>query len=104
MGIVASPWRPFFSVAGVIGLINSMVSGALAGVALDALAPRPIALIAALVVVAIAFAVHYRFGYQRFLRALGSIRLGPEQIESSSQVRDRFARRAPLRRDLAGYP
>lgn len=23
MGIVASPWRPFFSVAGVIGLINS---------------------------------------------------------------------------------
>jgi hypothetical protein len=73
MGIVASPWRPFFSVAGVVGLINSMVAGALAGVALDALAPRPIALIGALVVVASAFAVHYRFGYQRFLRALGSI-------------------------------
>jgi hypothetical protein len=26
MGIVASPWRPFFSVASVIGLINSMVA------------------------------------------------------------------------------
>jgi hypothetical protein len=73
MGIVASPWRPFFSVASVIGLINSMVASALAGVALDALAPRPIALTGALVVFAIAFAVHYRFGYQRFLRALESI-------------------------------
>jgi hypothetical protein len=73
MGIVASPWRPFFSVAGVVGLINSMVAGALAGVALDALAPRPIALIGALAVVVIAFSVHYRFGYQRFVRALESI-------------------------------
>jgi len=73
MGIVTSPWRPFFSVAGVMGLINSMVAGALVGVALDALAPRPVALIGALVVVAIAFAGHYRFGYQRFLRALESI-------------------------------
>jgi len=38
------------------------------------------------------------------LGSLGSIRLGPEQIESSSQVCHRFACRAPLRRDLAGYP
>jgi hypothetical protein len=73
MGVIASPWRPFFSVASVIGLINSMVAGALAGVALDAVAPRPIALIGALVVVAIAFATHYRFGYQRFVRALEGI-------------------------------
>jgi hypothetical protein len=73
MGVVASPWRPFFSVAGVVGLINSMVAGALAGVALDAFAPRPIALIGSFVVVAFAFAVHYRFGYRRFVRALETI-------------------------------
>ena len=74
MGIIASPWRPFFSVASVIGLINSMVAGALAGVALDAFSPRSIALIVGIAVVAIAFAVHYRFGYSRFLHALESIK------------------------------
>ena len=50
-----------------------MVAGALAGVALDALAARSIALVGAFAVVAIAFAGHYRFGYRRFLRALESI-------------------------------
>jgi hypothetical protein len=70
MGITPSPWRPFFSVASVIGLINSMVAGALVGIALDAFAPRLVASIAALAVVAIAFTVHYRLGYRRFLRAL----------------------------------
>lgn len=73
MGIIASPWRPFFSVASVIAVINSMVASALVGVSLDALVPRPIALIAALVVVAIAVAVHYRLGSRRFFRALDGI-------------------------------
>ena len=70
MGITPSPWRPFFSVASVIGLINSMVAGALAGIAVDTIAPRLVASIAALAVVAVAFAVHYRLGYRRFLQAL----------------------------------
>jgi len=69
-GITASPWRPFFSVASVIALINSMVAGALAGVALDGVAPRSISVIAALAVVAIAIAAHYRLGSGRFVRAL----------------------------------
>ena len=46
MGLSPSPWRPFFSIASVIALINSMVAGALAGIALDVFAPRAIALIA----------------------------------------------------------
>ncbi len=47
-----------------------MVASALAGSRWMRLPPRPIAVIAALVVVAIAFAGRYRFGYQRFLCAL----------------------------------
>ena len=43
MGITDSRWRPFFSVASVIALINSMVAGALLGVALDAFSRRSIA-------------------------------------------------------------
>jgi hypothetical protein len=70
MGITSSPWRPFFSVASVIALINSMVAGALTGIALDTFAPRLVASFAALAVVAIALAVHYRLGFRRFLRAL----------------------------------
>jgi hypothetical protein len=70
MGITASPWRPSFSVASVIALINSMVAGALTGVALDGVAPRSISVIAALAVVAIAIAAHYRLGSGRFVRAL----------------------------------
>lgn len=73
MGIVASPWRPFFSVASVVAVINSMVAGALVGIGLDAFASRPIVLIAALVIVAIAIGVHYRFGSGRFSRVLASI-------------------------------
>ena len=70
MGITASRWRPFFSVASVIALINSMVAGALLGVALDALSRRSIALIVGIVVVPIALVVHYRLGSSRFARAL----------------------------------
>ena len=44
MGITATPWRPFFSVASVVALINSLVAGALCGMVLDALAPRAVAL------------------------------------------------------------
>jgi hypothetical protein len=45
MGITVSRWRPFFSVASVTALINSMVAGALLGIALDAFSRRSIALI-----------------------------------------------------------
>jgi hypothetical protein len=70
MGMTASRWRPFFSVASVIALINSMVAGALTGVILDAFARRPTALIAGVAVTLIALPLHYRLGYRRFLRAL----------------------------------
>ena len=70
MGITASRWRPFFSVASVIALINSMVAGALVGVALDTFSRRSIALIVGIVVVPIALVVHYRLGSSRFARAL----------------------------------
>ena len=70
MGIIDSRWRPFFSVASVIALINSMVAGALLGVGLDAFSGRSIALIAGIVVALIALGVHYRLGSSRFARAL----------------------------------
>jgi len=70
MGITVSRWRPFFSVASVIALINSMVAGALLGIALDAFSRRSIALIVGIGVVPIALAVHYRLGSSRFARAL----------------------------------
>jgi hypothetical protein len=70
MGITGSRWRPFFSVASVIALINSMVTGALAGVLLDAVAPRPIAVIVGVVVVTVALAAHFRLGLRRYVRAL----------------------------------
>ena len=70
MGITASRWRPFFSVASVIALINSMVAGALFGVALDAFSRRSIALIAGIVIALIALVVHYWLGSSRFARAL----------------------------------
>ena len=90
MGIVASPWRPFFSVASVIAMINSMVLSALVGVALDAVVPRPIALIGALLVLAIAVAVHFRFGSRRFFRALESIEpiFPTEKANESGRSRD----------------
>lgn len=70
MGSSPSAWRPFFSVASVVAAINSMVCGALVGVALDAVVSRPIAVIAAIAVVAIALAAHYRLGFRRFVTAL----------------------------------
>ena len=70
MGLSPSPWRPFFSIASVIALINSMVAGALVGIALDVFAPRTIALIVGGVLAVAALTVHYRVGYGRFLRAM----------------------------------
>ncbi len=72
MGLSPSPWRPFFSIASVIALINSMVVGALAGIALDIFAPRATALIAGGLLAVAALTVHYRVGYGRFLRAMES--------------------------------
>lgn len=70
MGIAITPWRPFVSVASVVAVVNSMVGGALAGVAFDAFAPRPIAVVAAVAVVAMALVAHYQLGFRRFVRAL----------------------------------
>ena len=72
MGLSPSPWRPFFSISSVIALINSMVAGALLGIALDGFAPRAIALIAGGVLAVAALTVHYRVGYGRFLQAMES--------------------------------
>jgi hypothetical protein len=69
MGLSPSPWRPFFSISSVIALINSMVAGALVGIALDLVAPRSVALIAGGVLAIAALTVHFRLGYGRFVRA-----------------------------------
>jgi hypothetical protein len=87
MGITASHWRPFFSVASVVALINSIVAGALCGAALDALTPRVVAFVAALATAAIALTAHYRLGVRRFAGALERFRpLFPTEhvIEPSS--------------------
>jgi hypothetical protein len=70
MGLAASRWRPFFSIGAVLALINSMVTGALAGIAVDAVASREVALVAGALVGAAAFAVHYRAGWSRYARAI----------------------------------
>jgi hypothetical protein len=70
MGIAPSLWRPFVSVASVVAVINSLVVGALAGVALDAIVPRSIAIAMSLVVAAVALVVHHQLGFRRFLRAV----------------------------------
>jgi hypothetical protein len=71
MGITPSPWRPFFSVASVIGLINSMVAGALVGVAMDAFAPRLVAFNCSPSSGCDRFLLStIGLGYRRFLRAL----------------------------------
>ena len=72
MGLSPSPWRPFFSIASVIALINSMVVGALAGIALDIFAPRAAALIAGGLLAVAALTVHYLVGNGRFVRAMDS--------------------------------
>lgn len=70
MGLASSAWRPFFSVAAVLALINSMVVGALAGIALDALVSRGLAVVVGTLVTAVAFAIHYRTGWSRYRRAI----------------------------------
>lgn len=71
MGLASSAWRPFFSVAAVLALINSMVVGALAGIGLDALVSRGLAVVVGTLVTAAAFAIHYRTGWSRYRRAIG---------------------------------
>ena len=73
MGLSPSPWRPFFSVASVIAVINSMVAGALAGITLDVFVPRTIALIAGVMLAVAAVTIHFRLGSGRFVRAMESI-------------------------------
>jgi hypothetical protein len=70
MGVSDSRWRPFFSIGAVLAVINSMVSGALFGVAVDAVASRSLALGVGVAVTAGAFAVHYRAGWRRYVRAI----------------------------------
>jgi hypothetical protein len=62
MGLASSRWRPFFSIGAVLALINSMVVGALVGVALDALASRAVVLLVGVLVTAAAFGIHYGAG------------------------------------------
>ena len=73
MGLSPSPWRPFFSVASVIAVINSMVAGALAGITLDVFVPRTIALIAGVMLAVAAITIHFRLGSGRFFRAMENI-------------------------------
>ena len=73
MGLSPSPWRPFFSVASVIAVINSMVAGALAGITVDIFAPRTIAIIVGVAIAVAGMTVHFRLGSGRFLRAMESI-------------------------------
>ena len=70
MGLTSSRWRPFFSIGAVLALINSMVAGAFAWVAVDAIASRGIALVVGALVTAAAFASHYRIGWTRYSRAI----------------------------------
>jgi len=70
MGLSPSPWRPFFSIASVIALINSMVAGALVGITLDVFAPRTIALIAGGALAIAVLTVHFQLGSGRFVRAM----------------------------------
>jgi hypothetical protein len=72
MGLSLSPWRPFFSVASVIAVINSMVAGALVAITVDAFASRTVALVAGAAVAVAAVAAHFRLGQGQFLRAMAS--------------------------------
>ena len=73
MGLSPSPWRPFFSIASVIAVINSMVAGALAGITLDVFVPRTLAVLAGVVLAAGALTIHFRLGNGRFVRAMANI-------------------------------
>ncbi len=70
MGLASSRWRPFFSIGAVLALINSMVVGALVGVALDALASRAVVLLVGVLVTAAAFGIHYGAGRSRYRRVI----------------------------------
>jgi hypothetical protein len=70
MGIAPSAWRPLFSVASVIALINSMVVGALAGIVVEAIATRPVAVAVGFAVTLGGVVVHFRAGSGRFVRAV----------------------------------
>ena len=76
MGLSPSPWRPFFSVASVIAVINSMVAGALAGITLDVFVPRTIALIVGVVLAVAALTIHYRLGTRPLLPCDGAHHAG----------------------------
>ena len=73
MGLSPSPWRPFFSVASVIAVINSMVAGALSGITVDIFAPRTIAIIVGVAIAVVGMTVHFRLGSGRFFRAMERI-------------------------------
>ena len=74
MGLSPSRLRPFYSAAGVIAVINNMVAGSLAGIVLDVFVPRTVAVIAGVLLAMVAVAVHFRFGYRRFLHAMQKIK------------------------------
>jgi hypothetical protein len=58
MGLAYSRWRPFISIGAVIALINSMVTGALTGIALDAVVAREISLVVGAAVALVALGFH----------------------------------------------
>jgi hypothetical protein len=49
-----------------------MVAGALAGITLDAFAPRTIALIVGGALAVATLIIHFKLGYRRFVRAMDS--------------------------------
>jgi hypothetical protein len=73
MGLAPSRLRPFYSAAGVVAVINSMVVGALAGIVFDVFVPRAVAVIVGVFVAVVALIVHFRLGQSRFLRAMENL-------------------------------
>ena len=72
MGLSPSRLRPFYSAAGVVAVINSMVAGALAGIVLDVFVARGVAVIVGVLAAIAALGGHLRLGSGRFLRAMES--------------------------------
>ncbi len=70
---LGSLFRPFFSIASVIAVINSMVAGTLGGITLDVFVPRTLAVIAGVVLAVAALIIHFQLGRGRFVRAMESI-------------------------------